>query len=136
MKEKKWEELSFRIAYWKKRWVAMPLFLLPPEARKPDGRCMQFEFVPTDGQTIEPLPQRENNALEKVSVSEIIVPWLWSESALKQLCRRNDIPLAWVTDRFPRKNMRRTKASIGENAEKSSPLHRKNLNRSANTWSN
>ena len=48
-------------------------------------------------QKIEPLPKRENKALEKnaASVRETIVPWLWSEKALKELCRQNDIPLNW-----------------------------------------
>ena len=91
MKLEDQQELCFGIAYWKKRWVGVPLF------HSPDASDSK-----TRGSS---LMQRRNKALEQhmVSVKETIVPWLWSEKDLKKLCRDNDLPIRWVTDRFPRK---------------------------------
>ena len=97
------QELYFGVAYWKKRWVGVPFFHLPPGAETEDGQLARFKVTQLDGSKIEPLAQRENKALEKIQVQETIVPWLWSEKSLKELCRENDLPLSWVTDRFPRK---------------------------------
>lgn len=84
------QELQFSVAYWKKQWVAVPFFYLPPGTEIEDSHLARFV-------------QRKNKASERVPVLESIVPWLWAEKVLKQLCRRNGLPLAWVTDRFPRK---------------------------------
>ena len=110
MKREDGRELFFGMAYWKKRWVSVPFFHCPDGAITETGELARFKVTILDGQKIEPLPKRENKALEKnaASVRETIVPWLWSEEALKELCRQNDIPLNWVTDRFPRKERRKS----------------------------
>lgn len=97
-------ELSFGIAYWKKRWVWVPFFHLPDNSMTESGELARFKFTPVDGQKIEPLAKRENKALEKVpsTANETIVPWFWSEKDLRQLCNDNNLPLAWVTDQYPR----------------------------------
>ncbi len=99
-------EICFGIAYWEKRWVAVPFFHVPEDAINESGDLMRFKVTPLEGHIIESPPRRENRALETMVVSESIVPRLWSEKALKQLCKRNDLPLAWVTDGFPRKKCR------------------------------
>lgn len=116
------QELYFGMAYWKKRWVSVPFFHLPDGAITETGELARFKFTPLDGQKIEPLPKRENRALEKnaASIKETIVPWLWSEKALKELCRQNDIPLNWVTDRFPRK-ARHTESEANRREERKIP---------------
>ena len=105
------QKLYFGVAYWKKRWVAVPFFHLPLDAEIEDNHLARFKVTALDDHKIEALAQRKNKASEKISVLEAIVPWLWDEKALKQLCRRNDLPLAWVTDRFPRKKYA-TKGSV------------------------
>ena len=100
------------LAYYKRRWVAVPLAHVPKSAIKDNGTIVTHEFIYLDEKTGEPLPQqpkpsprRENGASDKiwVSVKEKIIPEKWSEKDLRQLCRNNDIHLPWVTDRFPEK---------------------------------
>jgi hypothetical protein len=104
MKDGDGQERCFGIAYWKRRWVFVPFFHVPDSAVTEDGELVRFKCTPLDRQIIEPLQQRETKAREKnqALVKETIVPWLLAEKELKQLCRRNDLPLAWVTDRFLR----------------------------------
>ncbi|KKM02340.1 hypothetical protein LCGC14_1785420 [marine sediment metagenome] len=111
MKLKDGRNLYFGIAYWKKRWVSVPFFYLPDDAVTETGELARFKFIPQDKQKIEPIAKRENKALEKVPelVKETIVPWLLSDKKLKQLCRKNDLPLAWVTDRFPQRTIKKLK---------------------------
>ena len=115
-------ELYFVMAYWKKRWVSVPFFHLPDGAITKTGELARVKFTPLDGQEIEPLPKRENKALEKNAevVQETIVPWLWPEKDLKKLCRENDIPLGWVTDRFPRKK-RSTRTEVSRREARKIP---------------
>ena len=111
MKLKDGCNLYFGIAYWKKRWVSVPFFHLPNDGVTETGELTRFKFIPLNGQKIEPIAKRENKALEKASelVKETIVPWLLSDQQLKQLCNKNDIPLAWVTDRFPQRAIKKLK---------------------------
>lgn len=123
MKLEDGREVHILIAYYQRRWVDVPLFFVPERADK-GTHLAKFEFVPLDGTVIEPAPRRECPARGKIfaSVRESIVPWLWSERSLKQLCKRNDIPLSWVTDRFPRKKYL-TSGKTGRREErKNTPL--------------
>lgn len=122
MKLEDGRDLYFGLAYWKKRWVSVPFFYLPDGAITETGELARFKVTPLDGEKIEPVPTRENKALEKNAdtVIETIVPWLWSEKALKKLCRENDLPLGWVTDRFPRKK-RSTRTEVSRRETRKLP---------------
>ena len=97
------QKLYFGIAYWKKRWVWVPFFYRPDDFMTESDKLARLKFISRDWQKNDPLAKRENKALVKISnvANETIVPWLWSEKDLKQLCNENDLPLAWVTDRYP-----------------------------------
>ena len=106
MKLEDGRNLYFTIAYWKKRWVAVPLFHCPEDAVTETGELAHFKITALDGHKIESsIVKRENKGLEKASesIKETIAPYLLSDRDVKQLCWQNDIPLGWVTNRFPSK---------------------------------
>jgi len=105
MKPENMPEIFFGLAYYKRRWVRVPLFYAPAEAVTETGELAYFRFIPVDGQVLTPPPKREDTAFDKnwSEARETIVPWLLPEKVLKELCRRNDIHLPWVTGRTPQR---------------------------------
>ena len=103
------EEVSFLPAYdsHQRHWVLVPLFHLPEGALDEEtGQLRSFKVTILDGEPLGKLETRDSTpAMEKIArvIKACIIPRLWKEKSLKELCLRNDIPLAWVTDRFPRK---------------------------------
>lgn len=90
----------FIAAYYKKRWVAVPLFYIPLEVIGEDGCLRSYRFIPEDGQELsKPLersPVREEFDIDHL-VQESIIPWRLSKKDLKELCTNNDISEYWVT---------------------------------------
>ncbi|NGX43633.1 MAG: hypothetical protein K940chlam7_01932 [Chlamydiae bacterium] len=103
-------DIYFHSAYYGGRWVYVPMRYVPEEAVGEDGRLRKFRFIPVDGQALpEPKPGRdENRAYMRIasSVKETILPERLSDSEIKKLCTKNDIPLGWVTNRFQRKDVK------------------------------
>jgi hypothetical protein len=102
-------KLLFFPAYYKRRYVNVPLVHLPEEAITNDGDIVQFRFIPVDNPPkIDPLPLRESRAAEKYSAFQKVTinPEELSDKELKLLCKTNDIEISWVTDRFSKKASR------------------------------
>jgi hypothetical protein len=79
---------TFTIAYFESRWVTVPFFFESERAR---------DLQPK--KDLDALEVRSNDCALDASVdsiSESIVPWLMPPKKLKELCKRNDIPLYWV----------------------------------------
>lgn len=94
--------IRFFVAYWKKRWLGVPLLLELYKNVEEDGTMPKYKLIPLDGSTIEPSPRRECLFSQKVQIAEVINPTAWNDKDLKALCCLNDIPTEWVTNRFPR----------------------------------
>jgi integrase len=106
MKLENGRELLFAQAYFNRQYVNVPLVHLPEDAITNEGDIAFFRFVPVDNPPkVDPLPMRESKAAKKYpAIAKVTIdPEELSDEDLKQLCKRNDIPLAWVTNRFSKK---------------------------------
>lgn len=103
-------EIRCAPAYFKHRWVWIPLPHAPEEAFGANSKLYSFKFSPIDkNEPIEALERRNcNEALQSICafIREKIDPELLSDRALKDLCKSNNIPLGYVTDRFPQSKLR------------------------------
>lgn len=86
----------FAPAYYEGRWVGIPLFFKPV--------YLPYEgFVNLEGASFEPIKRRNSHEgwrLIMSSIQELIIPWLLPIKELKEICRKNDIPLEWVMGVF------------------------------------
>jgi len=102
----------FCSAYYKGKWVGILLFFIPDSAQ-------EFHSART--------PNLEESAGSKAresisgSIKEFIVPCVMPKKELKELCKRNGIPLSWVTDKFPKKT-RKNKGIRRREKRKCRPL--------------
>jgi len=93
------------LAYWRKTWVAVPLFYVPKTAIRPNGTLQVHWFELIDAETGEPLPEEPQPPFVPslgylavdAKVNRSIIPWLWSTKDLKTLCKINHIPFFWIT---------------------------------------
>lgn len=92
---------SFTIAYYKRRWVFVPLFYIPKDAYdEKTGELYRMRATLMEGQEpLKPLKRRDSRQIKEEiasSICETILPWQLPIEKVKQLCLRNDIPFRWV----------------------------------------
>jgi hypothetical protein len=102
-------------AYYRKRWVDVPLRYIPPDAVDEEGEVHYYKFIPLDDTKLTPssTPERRNDTKAFLNIcmqiKECLIPWMMSDNEIKRLCRKNShIPYLWVTGkvlkpRAPRK---------------------------------
>ncbi len=118
IKKKKDDYLHLvQFAYYRGRWVNVPMFYVPRNALGEDGYLHQFQLIPVDGEKLPDSPPRRSceEAFKFINknTKETILPWMLSGDEVKELCTANDIPISWVTG-LQRKVLKKT------NIEKSS----------------
>lgn len=89
------------IAYYKGRWVFVPLFHIPKDAfNEETGEIHRFRFILTEGQEpLKPLRRRSSESIQNeiaASIKETLLPWNLPSAEVKKLCLQNDIPYQWV----------------------------------------
>lgn len=92
---------SFTIAYYKRRWVFVPLFYIPKDAYDEEtGELYRMRVTLMEGQEpLKPLKRRDSRRIKEEiasTIRETILPWQLPIEEIKQLCLRNDIPFQWV----------------------------------------
>lgn len=99
------KEPEFTLGHYKGRWVWIPLLYAPAESAKTPYGLQQFSFIPLAEEPIKDfLPYYNCDLAYKKIVDSIwktIDPEKLSDKEVKQLARTNDIPLHWLTKRFP-----------------------------------
>ena len=106
MSSEKTNLVEFAIAHWEKRWVCVPFFNLPKDTPSNQDEKIR-PFLPEDYEPQLEI-EDETQAYENIHPLETIVPWLWSKKDLQELCKVNNIPIGWVTNRFRRKSTTNT----------------------------
>lgn len=99
---------EFTIGHYKGRWVWIPLLHVPEEAKTPNG-FKHFSFTPQNSEeSIEPIEKSLSKwscdlAYKKIkdSICETIHPEQLNDKEVKKLALSNDLPLSWLTSRFP-----------------------------------
>jgi len=92
---------SFTIAYYKRRWVFVPLFYIPKDAYdEATGELYRMKVTLMEGQEpLKPLKRRDSRQIKEEiasTIRETILPWQLPIEEVKQFCLRNDIPFRWV----------------------------------------
>ena len=124
-KRRRSKELYMCPAYYEGQWVNVPMFYVPEEAIN-DDRLSYFRFIPVDGQKLpDPPPKRSCEAAYAYINSNIkrtVLPWMLSQKKLKELCTRNDIPIAWVIERSKKNQDKFYQESGRRDQRKCSPI--------------
>jgi len=93
-------------AYYGGHWIGVPLFFLPDGAFDAEtGALHHIKVTILNDEIAKPLERRDSSLGWSHlidSVSAFLVPWLVPIKELKELCKRYDIPIYWVTG-IPRK---------------------------------
>lgn len=93
-------------AYYEGNWVVVPLFFVPEGALDEEtGELHRIKVTILDNSPLEPLDSRDGSeGFQNIAnaVASSIVPWMMPQKILKELCRRFDIPIGWVTGIFPK----------------------------------
>lgn len=89
------------IAYYRGRWVFVPLFHIPKDALNEEtGEIHRFRIILAEGQEpLEPLRRRNSESIQAeiaASIKQTLLPWHLPLTDVKKLCLQNDIPYRWV----------------------------------------
>lgn len=89
------------IAYYRGRWVFVPLFHIPKCAHNEEtGKIHRFRFILAEGQKpLEPLRRRNSESIQAeiaATIKQTLLPWHLPLVGVKKLCLQNDIPYRWV----------------------------------------
>lgn len=82
---------SFTIAYYKRRWIFVPLFYIPKDAYDgATGELYRMRVTLMEGQEpLKPLKRRYSRQIKEEiasTICEIILPWQLPIEEVKQLC--------------------------------------------------
>lgn len=117
---------SFTIAYYRRRWVFVPLFYIPKDAYDENtGELYRMRVTLMEGQEpLKPLKRRDSRQIKEEiasTIRETILPWQVPIEEVKQLCVRNDIPFRWIVGKVGNSMMQQPAPENNE-AESEQPI--------------
>ena len=102
---------SLTLVYYKRRWGWMSLRHVPESALDEPGRISLYKVTPLDDSLdLGRLKVRDSTKawqrIQEAAEEHMIDPQALPIKTLKEVCDRMGIPIAWATDRWPRRRFR------------------------------